>query len=192
MGCLEPAAAGANAVNTAIHITGIVSIVMLLLSSASSTPDPFYQANTMVFAARKTFGLFGFLYAVVHLAIYFFLDREGNIASTINEVTSRRFLQISTLAILLLIPLADLNTGNAETLGNQRWNRLHKLAYLIAALVVLHYYLQVKSDTRSPIAFAIILIALLASRVPFWSKLRKKRVKHCRLPVAKTIHGEEI
>ncbi|MGC6446641.1 MAG: FAD-binding oxidoreductase [Rubripirellula sp.] len=176
---------GANAVNTAIHITGIVSIVMLLLSLLI-TPLIRFTKQTQWFALRKTFGLFGFLYAVVHLAIYFFLDREGNIASTINEVTSRRFLQIGTLAILLLIPLALTSTqGMRKRLGIQRWNRLHKLAYLIAALVVLHYYLQVKSDTRSPIAFAIILIALLASRVPFWSKLKEEKSKALQAPRGK-------
>jgi sulfoxide reductase heme-binding subunit YedZ len=52
-----------------------------------------------------------------------------------------------------------------KRLGGQRWNRLHKLAYLAAIAGVLHYYLLVKADTRIPIAFGIVLAGLLGYRV---------------------------
>ncbi|MGC6444178.1 MAG: ferric reductase-like transmembrane domain-containing protein [Rubripirellula sp.] len=158
---------GANAVNTAIHITGIVSLVLLLLSLAV-TPIIRVTHQKHWFAARKTFGLFGFFYAVVHLTIYFFLDREGDVSSLVHEMATRRFLLVGTLAIVLLLPLALTSTQRMrKRLGFKKWKRLHRLAYLIAVLVVLHYYMEVKSDTQSPIAFAVVLGFILASRIPF-------------------------
>ena len=158
---------GANAINTAIHITGIVSLILLLLSLAV-TPIIRFTRQKHWFAARKTFGLFGFFYAVVHLTIYFFLDREGDVSSLIREMATRRFLLVGTIAIVLLLPLALTSTQRMrQRLGIKKWKRLHRLAYLIAGLVVLHYYMEVKSDTKSPIAFAMILGFILASRIPF-------------------------
>ena len=167
---------GANAVNTAIHITGIVSLVLLLLSLAV-TPIIRVTRQKHWFAARKTFGLFGFFYAVVHLTIYFFLDREGDVSSLIHEMATRRFLLVGTLAIVLLLPLALTSTQRMrQRLGIKRWKRLHRLAYLIAVLVVLHYYMEVKSDTESPIAFAVVLGFILASRIPFRGAANKPTI----------------
>jgi len=157
---------GANAVNVAIHITGIVSLILLLLSLLI-TPLIKWTKQQDWFACRKAFGLFGFFYAVAHLGLYFIFDRQADISSTYHEVTTRRFLQVGSIAFVLLLPLAFTSQkGMRQWLGIKPWKRLHRLAYLIATLAVLHYYLQVKSDTRSPIAFAVVLTALLATRIP--------------------------
>jgi sulfoxide reductase heme-binding subunit YedZ len=42
---------------------------------------------------------------------------------------------------------------------------LHRLAYVSALAGVLHYYLLVKADTRQPLAFAAVLVVLLAYRI---------------------------
>ena len=158
---------GANAVNNAIHITGIVSLVLLLLSLAI-TPAIRLTGQKHWFVLRKTFGLFGFFYAIVHLTIYFFLDREADVSSLLYEMSTRRFLLIGTLAIVLLLPLVLTSTQKMrQRLGIKNWKRLHRLAYMIAVLVVLHYYMQVKSDTRLPLAFAAVLGIILASRIPY-------------------------
>jgi len=166
---------GPNAINTAIHITGIVSLVLLLLSLLIS-PLVRITKQQDLFSSRKTLGLFGFAYAMMHLALYFFLDREGDLSSTLNEISSRRFLQIGTLAVILLLPLAATSTQSMrKRLGIRNWNRLHRLAYLIAALAVLHYFLQVKSDTRTPIVFAIVLGVLLVLRIPTQALVKSEK-----------------
>jgi len=37
-----------------------------------------------------------------------------------------------------------------KRVGAARWNRLHKLIYAIAALAILHFYLQSKADVSQP------------------------------------------
>jgi len=52
-------------------------------------------------------------------------------------------------------------------LGGERWRRLHRLAYVAAVAGVVHYFWLVKIDVLPPLAYAVILAALLGSRVWF-------------------------
>lgn len=155
---------GANSVNYALHVTGILSLVFLFLS-LSITPLRRMTGWGGWIAFRRALGLYGFFYSVVHVAIYVALDRELSIESTFSEIWLRRFLQIGTLAVFLMVPLAITSTDTMiRRIGAKRWKRLHRLAYVVAALGVIHYYLLVKSDVRQPIAFAVVLAGLLGAR----------------------------
>src|SRR5690606_16549267 len=47
----------------------------------------------------------------------------------------------------------------------RHWGRLHRLAYAIAVLAVLHFWWIVKSDYREPLLYAAILALLLGWRM---------------------------
>ncbi len=164
---------GANSVNHAIHITGILSLVFLFLSLSMS---PLFWGTRWGgwVAGRRALGLYGFFYAVAHLAIYIVFDRAGSLTSTLNELGKRRFLQVGAVAIILMIPLAVTSTNSMiNRLGAIRWKRLHRLVYLVAILGVVHYYMLVKSDVRQPLAFGGVLAALLGTRLLPSSSSRK-------------------
>ncbi|MFO0741497.1 MAG: 2Fe-2S iron-sulfur cluster-binding protein [Labilithrix sp.] len=164
---------GANGVNHAIHTTGIVALVCLTLSLAI-TPLRRLTGWAAVVAMRRTLGLFGFVYLVVHFAIFFLFDREASVSSTVTEIFARRYLFIGTVGLLLFVPLAVTSTdGMISRLGPRRWKRLHRLAYLATSLGALHYVLLVKSDLRQPLAFAGIIGLLLVSR----AVLRRTKAK---------------
>lgn len=155
---------GANAVNNALHITGILSLLFLIFSLLV-TPLRWITGWGGWIASRRALGLYGFFYAVVHFAIYLGFDRAMSISSTLNEIWMRRFLQVGTAAILLMIPLAVTSTnGIIQRMGPKKWKTLHRSAYLVAMLGVLHYYMLVKSDTREPLLFAGVLTLLLGGR----------------------------
>jgi glycine betaine catabolism B len=156
---------GANGVNNALHITGILSLVFLFLSLAV-TPLRAVTGWNWLIAGRRWLGLYGFAYAMVHLAIYVVWDRMGSIIGTLEEIASRRFLTVGAVAVLLMIPLAITSTdAMIRRLGAARWKLLHRLAYVVTILGVLHYYMLVKSDVRQPLAFALVLTPLLGFRV---------------------------
>ena len=48
----------------------------------------------------------------------------------------------------------------------KRWQRLHRLIYLIAGLGVLHFLWLVKADVRELLLFGAALAVLLAFRLP--------------------------
>lgn len=156
---------GANSVNNALHITGILSLVFLFLSLLMS-PLRWMTSWGGWLAFRRALGLYGFFYAVVHLVIYVGFDRALSLTSTFNEILMRRFLQVGTVAIVLMVPLAVTSTNSMiQRMGPKQWKRLHRLTYAVVILGVLHYYMLVKSDVRQPLAFAGVLTVLLGSRV---------------------------
>lgn len=155
---------GANPVNNALHITGILSLVFLFLSLIM-TPLKWATGWGGWIAFRRALGLYGFFYSVVHLLIYVGFDRALSLPSTLHEIRTRRFLQVGVFAILLMIPLAVTSTNAMiQRMGPKRWKLLHRAAYAAAILGVMHYYMLVKSDVRQPLAFAGVLTALLSAR----------------------------
>ncbi|TMQ03793.1 MAG: hypothetical protein E6J90_52835, partial [Deltaproteobacteria bacterium] len=156
---------GANEVNFAIRTTGMVGLVLLVLSLLV-TPLRRLTGWNQLIAIRRNLGVLGFSYLVMHFTIFWIFDREGSVTSTLHEIVMREYLWFGTAALLLLIPLAATSTDRmVARLGAGRWKLLHRLAYPIAIAGVVHYYLLVKSDVRQPFAFAVVVGGLLAYRV---------------------------
>ena len=173
---------GPNGVNYAIHTTGILSLIFLFLS-LSITPVRLLTGWNALLGFRRALGLFGAFYACAHLGIYYGFDRALSLSSTINEILTRRFLQVGFVAILLMAPLAITSTNAmVARLGARRWKLLHRLAYMATGLGALHYYMQVKADVRQPLAFAAVLAVLLAARLVWHYVELRKAVK--RAPAA--------
>ena len=156
---------GVNPVNFAIRTTGILGLTALVLSLLI-TPLRQVTGWGALVAARRRIGVLAFAYLAVHFTLFFAFDRAGSVASTVHEIVVRRYLQIGTVALLLLVPLAATSTDAMVTrLGPRTWKRLHRFTYLAVALGALHYILLVKSDRRQPLAYAAVLVALLGYRV---------------------------
>jgi sulfoxide reductase heme-binding subunit YedZ len=90
----------------------------------------------------------------------------------------RFYLTIGFVALLGLIALAATSTdAMIKRLGGKRWNTLHKLVYVIAALAILHFYLQSKVDVSEPVLMMGLYFILMIHRVlqrrgwPAWSVL---------------------
>lgn len=169
---------GANGVNNALHITGILSLVFLFISLII-TPLRVLTGWNSIIAYRRALGLYGFAYAVLHFIIYVAWDRMGSVSSTIEEIVSRRFLLIGFIALALMLPLAVTSTNAMiRKLGPSRWKLLHRLAYVATILGVVHYYMLVKSDVRQPLAFAAVLAPILGFRsVKHYWDLRREASK---------------
>jgi sulfoxide reductase heme-binding subunit YedZ len=169
---------GANGVNNALHITGILSLVFLFFSLVI-TPLKVLTGWSSIIAYRRALGLYGFAYAALHFVIYVALDRMGSVSSTIEEIVSRRFLLVGFIALAMMLPLAVTSTNAMiRKLGPVRWKLLHRLAYAATILGVVHYYMLVKSDVRQPLAFAAVLTPILGFRsVKHYFDLRREASK---------------
>jgi hypothetical protein len=60
---------------------------------------------------------------------------------------------------------ATSTSGALKRLGYARWKPLHRLAYVAPILGVIHFTWRVKKDVREPVAYAVVLGALLLFRV---------------------------
>jgi ferredoxin-NADP reductase/DMSO/TMAO reductase YedYZ heme-binding membrane subunit len=156
---------GVNEVNFAIRSTGLVGLILITLSLLVTPVRRLTGWNRLI-GVRRNLGVLGFCYLATHFAIFFLLDRQASVASTLTEIVKRRYLWFGTGALVLMTALAITSTdGMVTRLGARRWKRLHRLTYVIAIAAVLHYYMLVKSDVRIPLAFAAVIGVLLLYRV---------------------------
>jgi ferredoxin-NADP reductase len=155
---------GVNQVNYAIRTTGLVGLVLLVLALAI-TPLSRALAWPVLISARRNLGVFGFAYILVHFTMFWLLDRDGSLGSTLHEIVARPYLWFGFGALVMMAPLAITSFDTMVTrLGARRWKRLHRLAYPAAIAGVVHYYMLVKADTTQPLAFGVVLAGLLATR----------------------------
>lgn len=167
--------AGANPVNYAILTTGLLALIFLTLS-LMVTPLRKITGFSWLFHFRRTLGLYAFYYALAHFGIFFVFDRALNIADTFSEMVKRPYLIVGSIGLLAMVPLAVTSTNAMiRRLGSVRWRRLHRLAYLAAIAGVTHFYMQVKSDTRLPVTFGIVLAILLGYRLVMFVVVQLKK-----------------
>jgi sulfoxide reductase heme-binding subunit YedZ len=115
---------------------------------------------------RRTFGLFAFFYACVHVATWTWADMNFEPALMWKEIVKHKYILVGMLAFLLLIPLAlTSTTGWIKRLGGKRWNRLHRLVYASAVAGTVHYLWSVKKDRLFPVVYFAVFALLLGYRV---------------------------
>lgn len=161
---------GADPVKKLEHTCGSWALKFLLITLAI-TPLRQLAHLPHLQRLRRMFGLFAFFYAVLHVAVYLTLDLELNFGTLFADIAKRPYITIGFLALLLLIPLAATSTNRMMRRLGRRWQKLHRLIYVIAVLGVWHFYWQVKRDVREPLVYAGILALLLGYR---WVRAQRK------------------
>ena len=172
---------GANPVEFLTRTTGMLTLVFLLISLAVT---PLRKATTVqwLIQFRRMLGLFAFFYGFLHLLTYIWFDRSFDLKSAGADIYARPFIAVGMFSFFLMIPLAITSTkGWIKRLGGKRWALLHRLAYVAAIGGVVHFWMLVKSDTRLPIKFALVLALLLGSRIVI-NQLKQKTPKRTLMP----------
>jgi methionine sulfoxide reductase heme-binding subunit len=166
---------GANPVEFMIQTTGTMTLIFLLLTLAI-TPIRRITGRQILIKFRRSFGLYAFFYALLHLFSYTWFDKSLNLSKIFQDVLSRQFIAVGMASFLLMVPLAVTSTNRMlKRMGGRRWLKLHSSIYYISIGGVLHYWMSVKADTDRPMIFGCILGALLGYRL-FVSYLRRPPV----------------
>ncbi|HEY3802404.1 MAG TPA: ferric reductase-like transmembrane domain-containing protein [Kofleriaceae bacterium] len=179
---------GVNEVNYAIRTTGLIGLTCLVLTLVITPLRRLTGAQTLI-AIRRNLGVAGFFYISLHFLIFFWWDRDASITSTAHEIVTREYLWFGFGALVIMIPLAVTSTdAMVSRLGAKRWKRLHRLTYVVVLAGCVHYLLLVKSDTRPPLAFTSVVVALLLFRaIGHELDLRRElRAARGKLALAKT------
>ena len=161
---------GANPIEEITHRTGLTALTFLAITLGVTPLRRLLRLAALVHV-RRMFGLYAFFYAVLHFTIYW-LDRavfsgEGlSVEIVLEDIAKRPYITVGFTAFMMLVPLAVTSTaGWVKRLGSKRWQRLHQLAYVAAALGVLHFLWQVKADVRQPVIYGLVLVGLLSYRL---------------------------
>jgi methionine sulfoxide reductase heme-binding subunit len=157
-------ALGVNPVESVQDTLGIWGL-RFLLATLAITPLRVIAGWPWAQAFRRMLGLFAFFYVAMHFLWYLFVDQAFDWPQLLADVVKRPYVTAGFTAFLLLVPLAATSTRNAMRRLGRRWQKLHRLAYVAAILGCVHYWWQVKADVREPLAYAVILAALLGWRL---------------------------
>lgn len=155
---------GANPIEALLHELGLWGLKFLLLT-LGVTPLRRWSGWNWLIGYRRMLGLFSFFYILLHFAVYAVLDQGLYLSGIVEDVLKRPYITLGMAGLLMLVPLAVTSTkGWMRRLG-KRWQKLHRLVYVIAILGVWHFYWQVKLDTLEPLIYALVLAGLLGARV---------------------------
>lgn len=156
---------GANPVEFITRTTGVLTLVFLVITLLVTPLRKILGWNWLL-KQRRLLGLYAFFYGLAHLLTYIAGDRDWRVLTVPADVYKRPFIAIGMISFLLMVPLAVTSTNAMiKKLGGKRWNRLHRLTYLVAIGGVMHYWMIVKSDITYPAAFGIAVAVLLAYRL---------------------------
>ena len=165
---------GANPIEELLHALGRWGLKFLLLT-LTITPLRRWTGWNWLIRYRRMLGLFAFFYIVLHFLCYAILDQGMDVTAIIEDIIKRPYITLGMTGLLLLIPLAVTSTkGMMRRLG-KRWQRLHRLVYIIAVVGVWHFYWQVKLDTLDASIYALVLIILLGTRV-YYSRISRRNL----------------
>lgn len=155
---------GANPVEKLLHELGRWGLKFLLIT-LSITPLRRWTGWNWLIGYRRMLGLFAFFYVLLHFVVYAALDQGLDIGAIGQDILKRPYITLGMAGLLMLVPLAATSTrGMMRRLG-KRWQKLHRLSYVVAIVGVWHFYWQVKLDTLTPTMYALVLALLLGARV---------------------------
>jgi methionine sulfoxide reductase heme-binding subunit len=162
---------GANPIEAVTHHTGIWALRLLIVTLAV-TPVRRLTGWPALVRHRRTFGLFAFFYAALHLTTWMALDQFFAFGRMAEDLVKRPFITAGMVSFLLLLPLAITSTAGMIRRLGRRWRTLHRLVYVAAVTAVIHFWWVVKADFREPRLWALALSVLFGFRA--WPTLRAR------------------
>lgn len=164
---------GPDPIREATLRTGKTALVLLVLSLAC-TPVSFIFKFKPVLKLRRPLGLYAFLYASLHFAIFIGVDYFFNFALIQDALLEKRYALVGLGAGLILLALALTSTQYMQRRLKQNWKRLHRLVYLAGVLAVVHYIWLVKQGVLQPWIWAAVVAGLLLLR---WQPVKQRVLK---------------
>ena len=167
---------GANPAEALIRSLGDWTLRFLCLTLAV-TPLRVRTRTPQLARYRRMLGLFTFFYACLHLLAYGWLDMGLYMADIGRDILKRPFILVGFACWLLLLPLAATSFNRAvRWLGGRQWQALHRLAYVIAPLALLHFFWMKsgKNDFAEVAVYALVIATLLLERLVRYFKPKSR------------------
>jgi sulfoxide reductase heme-binding subunit YedZ len=161
-----------NPIQSATQRTGQIAITFLALSFACSPVKLFIPWHFLGFL-RKTFGLYAFYYALIHVTLFAVVDNGLNLGLLASSLTSKPFIIVGSIVFLILLAMAVTSNKPAKARLGKNWKRLHRLVYIAAPLAGIHFAWALKGDLFSlsgnifwPAVYLLTVTVLLVIRIP--------------------------
>ena len=140
--------------------------LILLLITLSVTPLQRLTGWAGWIAVRRQLGLWCFAYVVMHLSAYLVFVLGLDWSQLGVELRKRPYIIVGSLGFLGLLALAITSNRYSQRRLGSRWKKLHRLAYVILGLGLLHMLWIVRADLKEWAVYASIGALLLVLRIP--------------------------
>jgi methionine sulfoxide reductase heme-binding subunit len=161
-----------NPIQDATQRTGRYAIALLVLSLAC-TPLNTLFAFRQALTARRTLGLYAFMFVSFHLTLLVGVDYGFDLPLLLGDLATKRYILAGFPAFLILLSLAVTSFRWWMKRLGKNWKRLHRLVYLASILAVIHYawaakgnLLGLQGDILKPAFYALAVALLLLVRLP--------------------------
>jgi sulfoxide reductase heme-binding subunit YedZ len=145
--------------------TGRFAIILLILSLACTPLNSLFSFRKVI-PLRKWLGIYSAIYVGIHFMIFIGIDYGFNFSLIKLDLVTKRYVIVGFFAGLLLLPLLLTSTKGWQRRLKKNWKHLHKLVYIAGILASVHFIWLVKSDIRTPLIYAGIILLLLILRIP--------------------------
>ncbi len=160
---------GPLAVKAALRMVGDWTIRFLVITLAL-TPLQRILNWPRIALVRRMLGVTAFAYAITHFTLYI-VNSKYDLGFVASEIVHRIYLTIGFVALAGLSLLAATSFDSAVRKLGKRWKHIHQLVYAIAALALLHYFIQSKIDVSPATLMAGFFILLMVYRAFIWQRV---------------------
>ncbi|MHA7852479.1 protein-methionine-sulfoxide reductase heme-binding subunit MsrQ [Roseovarius sp.] len=154
---------GAEPIKALERELGEIALQLLIIGLCITPLRRYLGVNLIKF--RRAFGLLAFFYVALHLLVWLVLDVQV-LSQIWADIVKRPYVTIGMSAFLLMIPLAATSNNRAVRWLGPRWRMLHRLTYGVAILGAVHFIWLSKGFQFEPMAYLVVILALLALRLP--------------------------
>ena len=154
---------GPDIIREATLRTGKAALI-LLVASLACTPIHIIFKFKPALKLRRPLGLYSFLYASIHFAIFIGVDYFFDLALIKDALLEKRYALAGLTAGIILLALALTSTIGWQRRLKKNWKRLHKLVYVAGLLGALHFIWLVKQGVVEPWIWAFVISLLLLLR----------------------------
>ena len=155
-------ALGARPVHEMILGFGLWTVRLVVISLAVTPARAVFDWPKLLLV-RRMVGVAALAFGLTHLSLYV-VDQNFHLGLVVSEIVHRFYLTIGFIALVGLSVLGATSTDAAMRRMGRRWKLLHRTLYLIAALALLHYFIQSKAAVSEPVMFAGFFVWLMAWR----------------------------
>ena len=156
---------GPDLVSDLRDFTGRYGAYLLLISLLFTPLSQRWSWVKRHLAMRRNIGVWGFIYAALHVLIWIMLEFYYDWQLMLDEIAGNLFILLGILAFLLLLPLALTSTHKAiKYLGYRKWQLLHTLTYVAIPAVIAHHFMAQKTATLEPLLMGLVLFLVLVWR----------------------------
>lgn len=148
---------------------GLGTLILLLITLSMTLLQKFTGWAGWV-AVRRQLGLWCFTYVTLHLCSYLAFILGFDWSQLGVELRKRPYIIVGALGFLCLLALAVTSNRYSQRRLGARWKKLHRLAYVVLGLGLLHMLWIVRADLKEWAVYACIGLLLLGLRLPAVSR----------------------